>query len=84
MQLEPIKNRIVAKQIDLSQQTASGILLQNSVGKTSNVGEITHVGPEVTLAKVGDKVIYIDNMTFNFMGDQYVTFLENQILAKLV
>ena len=84
MQIEPIKNRIVAKQVDMSQQTTTGIILKQGVqGRTSNVGEVYAVGPECTTVKVGDKVIYIDNMTFDFLGEQYVTFYEHQILGLL-
>ena len=84
MKLEPTRNRIVAKKIDLQKETAGGILLTNTAGKTSNTAEITHVGPDVKGFEVGDKVIYIDHMFFDLEGETRISFLDTQVLAKLV
>jgi len=84
MQLIPIANRIVAKPIDLTNVTASGIVLSGGSAKTSNTCEITHVGSGVTQYKVGDIVIHHNHLFFDFEGVKHLTFFEADVIGKLV
>lgn len=82
MEIKPFGTRVVAKRIELVQQSEIIVAGQNK--KISNAAEIVCVGPEVQHVKAGDKVIFINNMTFEFLGEQLVTFFEADILGLLV
>lgn len=84
MSLQPIKNRVVARRINTEEQSAGGIIVAKESGKTTNVGEVAFIGPDVKECAVGDRVIFIDNMTFDYNGESFVTFLDTQILGKIV
>ncbi|HSX01910.1 MAG TPA: co-chaperone GroES [Candidatus Saccharimonadia bacterium] len=58
MQLHPLADRIVARQVEAASKTASGILLPDSAKEKPQLAEVTAVGKEVKEVKVGDKVLY--------------------------
>ena len=58
MKLQPLADRIVAKEVEAPAKTASGILLPEAAKDKAQVGEVLAVGKEVKEVKVGDKIIY--------------------------
>lgn len=84
-EIVPLGNRIVAKPIQIEHKSEAGIITApTSSNKTSNTAEVVFVGPNCTQVKPGDKIIYINNMTFEFKGDKYITCFEHEILGTLV
>ena len=66
MSIKPLGDRVVLKQVDSEEKTASGIVLPGSAKEKPQFAEIIAVGPgglvdgkEVTMSvKVGQKVVY--------------------------
>lgn len=79
--IEPIKNRIVAKRVAIENVTESGILVAKQDIETSNTAIVEFVGPDVKSVKPGDTIIFIDHMFFKFLGNQYITLLEDNVLG---
>lgn len=58
MQLHPLADRIVARQMEAEAKTAAGILLPDSAKEKPLMAEVQAVGKDVKEVKVGDKVLY--------------------------
>lgn len=56
--LTPLGHRIVAKQVEKQEKTASGILIAKEAQEAPEMAEVVAVGPTVKDIKVGDIVIY--------------------------
>ena len=91
MKLEPLGDRVVLKQSEAEEVTASGIVLAGQNQEKPQEGTILAVGPggmvdgkEIKMhVKVGDKVIYQRYAANNIkLGkDEYVIVRQDDILA---
>lgn len=58
MKLTPLADRIVLKQIEAEEKTASGIILPDSAKEKPSEGKVVAVGKDVKEVKAGDTVLY--------------------------
>ena len=91
MKLVPLGDRVVLKQFEAEETTASGIILASKAQEQPQQAEVIAVGPggmvdgkEVTMhVKAGDRVIYSKYAGNEVkMGDEeYIIVRQNDILA---
>ena len=91
MKLVPLGDRVVLKQVEAEETTASGIILAAKAQEKPVTAEVIAVGPggmvdgkEVTMqVKVGDKVIYSKyaGNEVKLDGEEYIIVRQNDILA---
>ena len=58
MKLQPLADRIVAKNIEAESKSAAGILLPDSAKEKPQAGEVLAVGKDVKEVAVGDRILY--------------------------
>ena len=83
MQLHPLADRVVARQMEAETKTAAGILLPDSAKEKPMMAEVLAVGKEVKEVKVGDKIVYKQYSTTDVKvgdEDQFV-IKEEDVLA---
>ncbi len=56
--LTPLGNRVIAKQVESSDKTASGFYLPQEAKDKPEIAEVIAVGPNVKDIKKGDKIVY--------------------------
>jgi chaperonin GroES len=91
MNLKPLGDRVVLKQLEAEETTKSGIVLPGQAQEKPQEAEVVAVGPggvvdgkEVTMqVSVGDKVIYSKYSGTNVKLDEeeYIIVKQNDILA---
>lgn len=91
MKLVPLGDRVVLKQVEAEETTASGIVLPGQAQEKPQQAEIVAVGPggmvdgkEIKMeVKVGDKVIYSKyaGTDVKLDGEEYIIVRQNDILA---
>jgi len=91
MNLKPLNDRVVLKQLEAEEKTKSGILLPGQAQEKPQEAEVVAVGPggnvdgkEIVMqVSVGDKVIYSKyaGTDVKLAGDEYVIVKQNDILA---
>ena len=91
MQLLPLADKIVLKQLEAEETTKSGIVLPGQAKEKPQEAEVIAVGPggmvdgkEVTMqVAVGDKVIYSKyaGTDVELDGEEYIIVKQNDILA---
>jgi chaperonin GroES len=91
MNLKPLGDRVVLKQLEAEETTKSGIVLPGQAQEKPQEAEVIAVGPggvvdgkEVTMqVSVGDKVIYSKYSGTNVKidGEEYIIVKQNDILA---
>ena len=91
MKLVPLTDRVVLKQLEAEETTASGIILTGSAQEKPQEAEVIAVGPggmvdgkEVTMqVKEGQKVIYSKyaGIEVKLEGQEYIIVRQNDILA---
>ena len=94
MKLIPLGDKVVLKQVEAEETTASGIILSAKTQEKPLEGIVIAVGPggmgdgkEVTMqVKEGDKVIYQKYSTTEVKvdGEEYLMVKQNDILAIVV
>ncbi len=94
MKLIPLGDKVVLKQVEAEETTASGIILAAKTQEKPLEGIVVAVGPggmvdgkEVTMqVKEGDKVIYQKYATTEVKldGEEYLVLRQNDILAIVV
>ncbi len=94
MKLIPLGDKVVLKQVEAEETTASGIILSAKTQEKPLEGIVVAVGPggvvdgkEVTMqVKEGDKVIYQKYATTEVKvgGEEYLVVKQNDILAIVV
>ncbi len=77
MQLHPLADRIVARQMEAESKTAAGILLPDSAKEKPLMAEVVAVGKDVKEVKVGDRVLYKQ-----FKADEIKAGTEEFLLLK--
>ena len=93
MKLVPLQDRVVLKQLEAEEKTASGIILTGSAQEKPQEAEVIAVGPggivdgkEVKMqVKKGQKVIYskYSGTEVKLEGEEYVIGRQNDILATV-
>ncbi|MDF1616692.1 co-chaperone GroES [Petrocella sp. FN5] len=91
MNLKPLNDRVVLKQLKAEEKTKSGIVLPGQAQEKPQEAEVVAVGPggnvdgkEVTMqVVVGDKVIYSKyaGTEVKLDGTEYIIVKQNDILA---
>ncbi len=91
MNVKPLGDRVVIKNMEMEETTKSGIVLPGSAKEKPQVAEILAVGPggmvdgkEVTMSvKVGDKVIFSKyaGTEIKIDGEELIIVRQNDILA---
>lgn len=94
MKLIPLGDKVVLKQVEAEETTASGIILSAKTQEKPQEGIVVAVGPggmvdgkEVVMqVKEGDKVIYQKYSTTEVKvdGEEYLMVKQNDILAIVV
>ena len=91
MQIKPLSNRVVLKNVEAEETTKSGILLTGTAKEKPQMSEVVAVGPgEVRdgvlvpmTVKVGNKVITskYSGTEVKLDGEEYIIVKEDDILA---
>lgn len=91
MNLKPLGDRVIIKQLEAEEKTKSGIVLPTQAKEKPQEAEVIAVGPggvvdgkEVTMqVKAGDKVIYskYSGTEVKFGDEEYIIVKQNDILA---
>ena len=94
MKLVPLGDRVVLKQVEAEETTASGIVLPGQAQEKPQQAEVIAVGPggivdgkEVEMqVAVGDKVIYSKyaGTEVKLDGEEFIVVRQNDIVAKVV
>jgi chaperonin GroES len=94
MKLVPLGDKVVLKQLEAEETTASGIVLPGKAQEKPQQAEVIAVGPggivdgkEVAMAvKVGDKVIYskYSGTEVKLGNEEFVVVRQNDIVAVIV
>ncbi len=91
--IKPLEDRIVVKQVDAEQTTASGLVIPDTAKEKPQEGEVVAVGPgrfnddgdeRVPMdIKVGDKVIYskYGGTEVKYGGEEYLILSARDVLA---
>ncbi|MHA3684316.1 co-chaperone GroES [Leucobacter sp. HY1910] len=90
--IKPLEDRIVIKQVEAEQTTASGLVIPDSAKEKPQEGEVVAVGPgrvsdngtRIPLdVAVGDVVIYskFGGTEVKYGGDEYLVLSARDILA---
>lgn len=92
MNLKPLFDRVVLKNIKQKKETLSGIIIPESVGDEPVYAEVIATGDGDTFegkkcemaVQVGDKVIYnrYGAVTFKINGEEFVILRQSDILGK--
>ena len=93
MNVKPLGDRVVIKNVEIEQTTKSGILLTGAAKEKPQMAEVLAVGPgglvdgkEITMnVKVGDKVIYSKyaGTEVKIDGQELIIVRQNDILATV-
>jgi co-chaperonin GroES (HSP10) len=86
MNITPLKKKVLVAENKRENTTESGIIIEGrDVQGESKSGTVLAVGPEVTLVKVGDKVLLEWNkaMICTIDGAQRVMIQEDNIVAVM-
>lgn len=91
MNLKPLNDRVVLKQLEAEETTKSGIVLPGQAKEKPQEAEVVAVGPggvvegkEIIMqVSVGDKVIYSKyaGTEVKLSGEDYIIVKQNDILA---
>ncbi len=90
--IKPLEDRIIIKQVEAEQTTASGLVIPDSAKEKPQEGEVVAVGPgriddngnRIPLdIKVGDIVIYskFGGTEVKYGGDEYLVLTARDVLA---
>ena len=93
--IKPLEDRIVIKQVEAEQTTASGLVIPDTAKEKPQEGEVVAVGPgriddngnRVPLdVTVGDKVIYskYGGTEVKWAGEDYLVLSARDVLAIVV
>lgn len=91
--IKPLEDRIVVKQLDAEQTTASGLVIPDTAKEKPQEGEVVAVGPgrfnedgdeRIPMdVSVGDKVIYskYGGTEVKYGGEEYLILSARDVLA---
>lgn len=91
MNLRPLSDRVVLKQLEAEETTKGGIILTTQSKEKPQEAEVVAVGPGAVVdgkvvpmtVKVGEKVVYskYSGTEVKLDGEEYIIVKENDILA---
>ena len=83
MKLQPLADRVVAKNVEAEAKSASGILLPDSAKEKPQMGEVLAVGKDVKEIKDGDRILYskYGPTEVKVEGEELLILKEEDILA---
>ncbi len=91
MQLKPLLDRVVIKNVEADEVTKGGILLTSNAKEKPQMAEVIAVGPggvvegkDITMVvKKGDRVVYSKyaGTEIKLDGEEYIILKQNDILA---
>lgn len=83
MNLQPLADRVVAKNIEAEAKSAAGILLPESAKEKPQAGEVLAVGKDVKEVKTGDKILYAKYgpTEVKVDGEELLLLKEEDVLA---
>lgn len=94
MNLKPLFDRVVLRNIQKEKETLSGIIIPESVGDEPIYAEVIAIGDGDTFegekcemaVSVGDKVLYnkYGGVTFKINGEEFVILRQSDILGKFM
>ena len=94
MNLKPLFDRVVLKNIKQQKETLSGIIIPDSAGDEPIYAEVIAIGNGDTfegnkcemIVEVGDKVLYnkYGGVTFKIQGEEFVILRQSDILGKFM
>lgn len=81
--LQPIKDRIIIKQVAAEEKTKGGILLPDEAKSKAPRGEVLAVGPLVKDIQVGDVVLMTDKwfQLFKHETQEFIVINEPDVVA---
>jgi chaperonin GroES len=93
--IKPLENRIVIRQVEAEQVTASGLVIPDTAAEKPQEGQVIAVGPGRYDARgnrvpldiaVGDKVIYsrYGGTEVKFNGENLLVLSSTDVLASVV
>ena len=93
--IQPLEDRIVIKQVQAEQTTASGLVIPDTAKEKPQEGEVVAVGPgrfddegeRIPMdVAVGDKVIYskYGGTEVKYGGEEYLILSARDVLAKVL
>jgi chaperonin GroES len=94
MKLKPLQDRVIVKQSEAEEKTASGILLPDAAKEKPTKGKVVSVGPgkaddngklHALGVKAGDKIYYgkYSGTDVEVNGEKFVILRESEILGVL-
>lgn len=85
VKINPLDDRVVAKQLEAKTKTASGLYLPDSAQEKPKVAKVLAVGKNVKDLKEGDQIIYKEYSATEVKvdGEEYLVIKEEDILATV-
>lgn len=82
---KPLRDYVLAQQIEPEAKTKSGIILPDSATEKSETAVVKAVGTEVKDLKVGNQIVYKSYSTTEIKqgGDKYILVKEEDVVAVL-
>ena len=94
MNLKPLFDRVVLKNLKQKKETLSGIIIPDSVGDEPIYAEVVAIGDGDTFegskcemtVDIGDRVLYnkYGGVTFKINGEEFVILRQSDILGKFM
>ncbi|MGO1399437.1 MAG: co-chaperone GroES [Brevibacterium yomogidense] len=92
--IKPLEDRIVVRQVEAEQTTASGLVIPDTAKEKPQEGEVVAVGPgrvadngsRIPLdVQVGDKVVYskYGGTELKYSGEEYLVLSARDVLAVI-
>lgn len=83
--INPLADWIVAETQEVSNKTASGIILPDSAKEKSKVATVSAIGKDVKSVKVGDAILYKEYSNTEVTVDktEYILVKEEDVLATV-
>lgn len=82
MEIRPLRKKVALKEFNKESTTGSGLVLMGDVGGDTPEYGVVAIGPEVTIVKVGDRVL-IDPTKISAVNVDTVVIDEDNIMVVL-
>ncbi|MDD4010545.1 MAG: co-chaperone GroES [Sphaerochaetaceae bacterium] len=85
MNIKPLGERVLVRDEELAQKTASGIIIPQTAQEKTQIGIVEAVGSEVKLINVGDRILHdkYSGTTVKVEGTEYLILESKNVLAIL-
>lgn len=82
MEIKPLRKKVALKEFNKESTTSSGLVLMGDVGGDTPEYGVVAVGPEVTIVKIGDRVL-LDMTKIAMVSGDTVVVDEDNIMVVL-